>query len=419
MRINKNPLDEKYREIWATEKNLEIGLEFDEITKGSEKEAWWICEKHGIYQQVIRNKSNGYGCPYCSGRKVHLLNCLETTHPDIAKQWHLTKNGRLTPKNIIAGSSKKVWWYCEIHGEYQQEIRLKTNGAGCPYCSGRYATPETCLEATHPNIAKQWHPTKNGKLTPKDVLAKSAKKVWWLCPIHGAYKQSLENKNKGCDCPYCTGKKAHSTTCLGNINPEIAKLWHPTLNGSLTPEDVLPKSGKNVWWICPIHGAYQQKIIKKTMRDDGCPSCGESKGEKTISTYLTENKIKFTSQYTFEDCRDKNLLPFDFGILNNSSILLLIEYDGIQHYKSIEYFGGMESLKSQQRRDKIKNEYCNENKIPLLRIPYWNYDNIVNILNEIFKKYKELNKNDFRTYIIKKTEELLKKKQMKIKKASF
>ena len=81
-------------------------------------------------------------------------------------------------------------------------------------------------------------------------------------------------------------------------------------------------------------------------------------------------------------------MPFDFGILNNSSILLLIEYDGIQHYKSIEYFGGMESLKSQQRRDKIKNEYCNENKIPLLRIPYWNYDNIVNILNEIFKNIK-------------------------------
>ena len=148
-------LDEKYREIWDVNKNLEIGLKFEEVTTGSHKKAWWLCSKHGEYQQIIKNKTNGDGCPYCSGRKVHLLTCLETIHPDIAKLWHPTLNGNLTPRDVLPKSGKKVWWNCPIHGEYKQEIRLKTNGSGCPYCSGRYATPDTCLELHAPNIAKQ------------------------------------------------------------------------------------------------------------------------------------------------------------------------------------------------------------------------------------------------------------------------
>ncbi len=407
MRIKKNLLDEKYREIWDVNKNLEIGLKFEEVTTGSHKKAWWLCSKHGEYQQIIKNKTNGDGCQYCSGRKVHLLTCLETIYPDIAKLWHLTLNGNLTPRDVLPKSGKKVWWNCPIHGEYKQEIRLKTNGSGCPYCSGRYATPDTCLEVTHPNVAKQWHPTLNGNLTPKDVLAKSAKKVWWVCPVHGAYKQSLENKSKGCDCPYCAGKKAHFSTCLETIHPDIAKLWHPTLNGKLTAKDVLPNSNKKVWWICETHGAYKQQVYKKTSRKDGCPLCGESKGEKTISTYLKENKINFNVQHTFDDCRDKSLLLFDFGVLDHhKKLYLLIEYDGELHYKAVEYFSGMKGLKAQQRRDRIKDNYCRQNRIPLLRIPYWNLDNIENILNEVLISSNKLSKDEFYFYITNKTEEL-------------
>ena len=67
--------------------------------------------------------------------------------------------------------------------------------------------------------------------------------MWWVCEAHGAYQQSLENKSKGCGCPYCAGKSTFST-CLETIHPDIAKLWHPTLNGKLTAKDVLPNSNK-------------------------------------------------------------------------------------------------------------------------------------------------------------------------------
>lgn len=118
-----------------------------------------------------------------------------------------------------------------------------------------------------------------------------------------------------------------------------------------------------------------------------CPRCKESKGEKSIADILNSLNIKHTSQKRFEECKYKKTLPFDFYI-NNKKSKLLIEFDGIQHFKPIEVFGGKEALKDTQLRDKIKNNYAKENNIPLLRIPYTEQNNIEKILTE---KLKELN----------------------------
>lgn len=115
----------------------------------------------------------------------------------------------------------------------------------------------------------------------------------------------------------------------------------------------------------------------------GCPICNESKGEKVVRLYLENNNINFIQEYRFEDCRYKNLLRFDFYIPNRN---LCIEYDGMQHFKSFDYFGGEERLKVTQKRDKIKNRFCEENNINLLRIPYYELDNIDKILDREFGK---------------------------------
>lgn len=122
------------------------------------------------------------------------------------------------------------------------------------------------------------------------------------------------------------------------------------------------------------------------LRGARCPKCNDSKGEKAISNFLENHNIKFIRQYKFEDCRDKHPLPFDFAILNkDNEINLLIEYDGIQHFKPVLIFGGFDALKNTQRRDEIKNIYCNKNNLKIIRIPYTEFDNIDRIL------YKELN----------------------------
>lgn len=120
----------------------------------------------------------------------------------------------------------------------------------------------------------------------------------------------------------------------------------------------------------------------------GCPKCNESKGENAISSWLDGKIIAYTPQYKFDDCKNILPLPFDFAIFDNKSNLkLLIEYDGEMHFKSIDFFGGDEKFKERQSNDRIKDQYCEQNNIPLLRIPYWKFDNIEKILDKELKKY--------------------------------
>lgn len=121
------------------------------------------------------------------------------------------------------------------------------------------------------------------------------------------------------------------------------------------------------WFVTPC------EIIRRNI----CPSCNKSIGEKRIVKYLKINKINYKEQYTFDDCRNKFLLPFDFYLPEYN---LLIEYDGEQHYKPIDFFGGRERFEYQQQNDNIKNNYCKQNNIRLIRIPYWDFSNLEDIL---------------------------------------
>ena len=120
------------------------------------------------------------------------------------------------------------------------------------------------------------------------------------------------------------------------------------------------------------------------LRGHGCPKCLESKGEKGIASYLDKYSINYIQEYKFDDCKNKIPLPFDFYL---SDYNICIEYDGGQHYRPIDYFGGKKRFKYIQQNDNIKNQYCKDNNIPLLRIPYWEFDNIEKILDKWLSKY--------------------------------
>jgi Probable Zinc-ribbon domain len=133
---------------------------------------------------------------------------LAVTHPAIAKEWHPSKNGKLKPQNFTYGSNVKVWWKCSKGHEWQTTVNNRySQNKGCPYCYGRFATEENCLLNVNPNLAKQWHPIKNGALTPRDVKPNSGKKVWWLCPEGHEWEAVIQSRNKGNNCPYCARKK--------------------------------------------------------------------------------------------------------------------------------------------------------------------------------------------------------------------
>jgi hypothetical protein len=244
-----------------------------DVTINSHKLVWWKCSKGHEWKATVNDRSNkGTGCPYCSGNKVNGENCLQALNPSLAKEWHPVKNGSVTPKDLTAGSSKKVWWQCSKGHEWEATVGSRNTGNGCPYCDGKKVSPENCLQTVNPTLAKEWHPTKNGILKQMDVTSSSNKKVWWKCSKGHEWEATVNNRNKGSHCPYCSGRKASDENSLQALNPSLAKEWHPTKNGNLTPRDITAGSNIKVWWLCS-RGHEWEVIVNNRGRGSGCPYC--------------------------------------------------------------------------------------------------------------------------------------------------
>ena len=106
-----------------------------EVTAGSNKKVWWLCDKGHEWSISINTRNGGNSCPYCSNQKVLVgYNDLATTNPSLAKEWHPTKNGDLKPTDVVAGSNKKVWWLCSQGHEWQAMVSTRNKGSGCMAC---------------------------------------------------------------------------------------------------------------------------------------------------------------------------------------------------------------------------------------------------------------------------------------------
>ena len=270
------------------------------VTKGSTKKVWWKCDKGDDHEWVATINSRTsllVNCSVCAGRTVVKSNCLATTNPEIAKQWHPTKNGELTPNDVSPKSSKRIWWKCEKGDdhEWKASIAHRSNGTNCPICSGKIVVVSNCLATTNPEIAKQWHPIKNGELTPYDLSPGSNRKVWWKCPEGDdhEWESKIYNRVIGTGCLICSNLKVVKSNMLSTTNPEIAKQWHPTKNGNLTPDDITAGSNEKIWWKCD-KGDDHEWVTSITNRRDkktGCPFCSGKKVSKTNCLSNTHPEI--------------------------------------------------------------------------------------------------------------------------------
>ena len=272
-------LQAMYPEIayqWHPQKNGKAKPE--QFLPGSHKSAWWRCNRGHEWKALIKSRVEGNGCPYCAGRAILPgENDLQTIHPQVAAQWHPTRNGDLLPTQIAPGSARKVWWRCDKGHEWQAEVYSRTSGRGCPVCSGKVILPgENDLESHAPELAGQWCREKNGTLTPDRVSVYSNKKVWWQCKLGHQWMASVSSRafsNKGC--PYCSNRKILvGFNDLKTREPLIAAQWHPTKNAPLEPAMVLPGSSKRVWWMCSDGHEWKAVIYSRTgAQKCGCPVC--------------------------------------------------------------------------------------------------------------------------------------------------
>ncbi len=183
---------------------------------GSHKEVWWFCktgDPEHEWKASIKSRSQlKSGCPYCNGKKVCKSNSLTTRFPEIASLWHPTKNGNLTPDKITGKSGRKVWWFCsECKQSWVAKVATKTSKkkTGCPYCIGQKVYEGNSLATLFPDIAKEWHPTKN-KITPKEITAGSNKRAWWLCRYNHRHEwiASVVDRTTGHGCRFCSPKSS-------------------------------------------------------------------------------------------------------------------------------------------------------------------------------------------------------------------
>ncbi len=265
---------------WDYETNRGL-LPENEYPKSNNRRSW-ICMKCGYkwFASVASRTSQGGGCRACQNRAVTENNNLAKLRPEVALEWHPTKNLNLTPFQVVPGANLSVWWKCKsCSHDYKMPVRQKTRGDGCPYCSRNGASPENNLARKFPEIAAQWHPTKNGDQTPDRIAPSSNFRAWWLCPKcgHPWSTKVVDRTNYNTGCNACAGKVATPKHNLAVLFPELARELHPNMNGDLVPEKIRPGSRKKFWWMCPLKHEYQAAVVDRTARNRGCPYCAGRK----------------------------------------------------------------------------------------------------------------------------------------------
>jgi len=258
-------------------------------------------------------------------------------------------------KVIYINSKTKVEVICSIHGSFWQtpnnHLSKKQN---CPFCYGKVkkTTKQFIIGAVKVHGDRYDYSKVN--------YINDRVKVEITCKEHGNFWQKPNDHLNKQGCPNCakTSKKTTHYFIDKAIKVHGNKYDYSKVN--------YINYKTKVEIICKKHGSFWQNS-NHHLNGSGCPFCNTSKGEEKIKEFLILNNINFIHQKTFLNCKYKYLLRFDFYLPEYNTC---VEYDGIQHFKPIDFFGGEKSFQQTQIKDQIKNNYCLNNNINLLRIAY-------------------------------------------------
>ena len=304
----------------------------------------------------------------------------------IEKYWDFDKN-TVNPYLINRSSGQKVWIKCtekDYHGSYEVRCTDFIKGNRCSYCAKKKVHPKDSFAQHHIDntdkdfIEKYW--SDRNTIDPWSIAPNSFKKVWIKCQekdYHNSYIVKCNDFSKGNRCPYCNtfaSKKVHPLDSFGYHNFDKLASWHP--DNDISPFRVAKSSNKKYKFIC--YECDHEWLVSPNRVSAGvwCPKCSKSKGEKKIYRYLISNSINFINdEEYFEDLLGVggNPLRPDFILPDHK---IWIEYDGEFHYENMT--GRLSIVEEHDRR---KNIYAEENNWKLIRIPYWEFDNIEEILN--------------------------------------
>lgn len=309
----------------------------------------------------------GKGCPKCAG------NIKITTEEYIIMVNSINPN--IEVKDEYINALTKIKHKCKLCGnEWMTQPNIILSGHGCPVCAVKKNSVAR-RKNKKDYITDVYNINSNIEVIGEYVGTHN--KILHHCKICGNdFLMTPHNVLSGQGCPKC-GVLRRANSQRKTQNEYIDEVANKNLD-----IDVIGKyinCHHKILHRCKICNYEWRVTPADILSGKGCPNCNISKGENIILNFLYKNEIKYQREYKFNDCKNKNPLPFDFYLPYYN---ICIEYDGKQHFQPIDYFGGESAFESQKERDNIKTQYCKENNIKLLRIPYWEFENIEIILNK-------------------------------------
>lgn len=333
--------------------------------KGSHVPILHKCLKHDIkWKTSPTNALQGHGCCECRSEKIK--NKTAKTHEEYVLELR-NKNPDIIVIEEYKGANVPILHKCKIDG-YEWMVRPGNIlfGKGCPVCGGK-------IKLTTQEYNDRLK-ILNTNIKPLEDYINARTPILHECLICGhRWKASPTNVLKGQNCPECRNNMLRKIMLKDDSQYRYELMC---VNPDVVPME--PYKGANVPILhkCLRDGCEWKSAPSNLLWGKGCPMCNESSGERKVRQYLEKHSISYKFQKTYDDCRDIRCLPFDFYLPDYNTC---IEYQGKQHYEPIDLFGGEEQFKTQYKHDKIKRDYCKNNNIRLLEIPYW--ENVEEILN--------------------------------------
>lgn len=331
------------------------------------------------------------------GQKVEVIWSGRTKNYYIDKGYEFTgwkEPFYVDPHDLPPKSHKRVKVVCDYCSKeytmtWDDYLRRVGEKCSCHRC-GRKKRAENNLaerQAYLHDRAKKSCDLKGYKLiSKKEEIKDSHSVVSYECPKHGVHQMSLTNLVRGRGCPRCKGEIIQEYRRLTpNEISQRVKNCHGHL---LNIDEYIDCETKNLLITCPLCGEPFITSLRAFCEYGGqpCPDCvsRESSGEKKIRLFLEKNRIDYRQEHRFSDCKDYTTLPFDFYLPENH---MIIEYDGEHHFHPVSHWGGNDHFKKTQKHDKMKNKYCHDHDIKLIRIPYTNFNHIEEILDKELEPY--------------------------------
>lgn len=322
------------------------------------------------------------GCPTCKTRRARerygiknddFINIVHNINPDV---------DLLEP---YVNCHTYINFICNKHNykfTASPSTFLSKHGLGCPFCThevGRSFNrmPDDVYEKLVSDL---------GYIFKGVFFEDGACFIRFICKEHenkGEQISRWSNMGSGkCPCGYCNGTKRDQedfVDMIHRISPDLEILGQYT------------KARNRIKTRCTKCNFIWEPLAYNLMSGFGCPHCNCSKGELEIKRILDSWGLENIPQKKFENCKDKLCLRFDFYLPNHNTA---IEFDGEQHFKPVKWYSSISDEQSEKafelvkKHDEIKDEYCYQNNINLIRIPYWDKDDIEDILYDNFVKYK-------------------------------